>query len=266
MSPRRSRGRGAGGSQGTPRSSQSQSSKSSQSRASQGSQGSRQGTPQPPRLGYDETKSLARLTVRFMLMQDFDKVPIKHSDILKNILKNTLKSAADVMPIAIKMLRDIYGIRVVDGGYRTKHYLLINSLKHQEHVSNSAAVQADLGLLAIILSLIFMQTNGRWKDAGIEQGKVITFLKSIGIDDDHEYFGNLKKNLKTYESQDYLDVVKIDNTDPVKYEYRWGIRACEELSPRDVLQFASEMYGRDSIESWSAHYKAVCAHERGGSE
>lgn len=244
MSQRRSRGRGAGGG-------------GSQSRASQGSQVSFEGSPR-----NDETKNLARLTVRFLLMQDYDKVPIKQSDIVKNVLKNTSKSAAEVMPVAMKMLRDVYGIKVVDGGLRTKAFLLINCLKHQEHISHPAALEADLGLLAIILTLIFMLTNGRWKECGVEQTKIFAFLRSIGIEETSDYFGNLKKNLKTYEAQDYLDLVKLENTDPPKYEYRWGVRACEELSPRDVLTLASELYGRDGIDTWSAHYKAVCADEQ----
>lgn len=34
-------------------------------------------------------------------------MPIKHSEILKYILKNSSKSAAEVMPVAIKMLKDV---------------------------------------------------------------------------------------------------------------------------------------------------------------
>lgn len=47
--------------------------------------------------------------------------------------------------------------------------------------------------------------------------------------------------LQTLKSQRYLQEIKIENTDPVKFEYRWGIRACEELSPRAALEFASEV-------------------------
>lgn len=69
-------------------------------------------------------------------------------------------------------LQQTYGIELVDdGGKPNKQYLLINCLNYQNHISHSADTEKELALLAIILSLIFMQTNGRWKDAGVEQGE-----------------------------------------------------------------------------------------------
>lgn len=65
-----------------------------------------------------------------------------------------------------------YGIELIDDGNKPyKNYVLVNGLEYQSHVSHSSNSEKELTLLAIILSLIFMQTNGRWKDAGLEQGK-----------------------------------------------------------------------------------------------
>ncbi|XP_034234032.1 non-structural maintenance of chromosomes element 3 homolog [Thrips palmi] len=222
---------------------------------------------QAPPISSKELTDLARRAVRYLLMNDLDKVPIKHNDILKNVTKNCTKNTSQVMQLAAKMLRETYGIELVDDGNKpNKHYLLVNCLKHQDHISHSIATEKELALLAIILSLIFMQTNGRWKEAGVEQGKLYAFLKLLDIDplDHHEYFGDVKKLLESLRSQRYIQEIKIENTDPVKYECRWGLRACEELSPRSALEFASEMYGRDRIETWATQYKAVCTHENGG--
>lgn len=168
-----------------------------------------------------------------------------------------------IISLATKMLRDTFGIDLVESGHGSaKTYLLINALKHVKHINFSEDTQSDMTLLAIVLSLIFMVANAQL-DAGVEQGKVHDFLKMLDIDveDNHPYFGNMKKKLETFKSQRYLDVIKIENTDPPKFEYRWGIRAMEEVTPRAALEFASEMYGRDNIESWAAHFKAVQEYE-----
>lgn len=85
-------------------------------------------------------------------------------------------------------------------------------------------------------------------------------------------------------------MIRIPNTDPPKYNYHWGIRAVHEVSPREALTFASEvcnfpfvtrsqyaifnkktgtdsflqMYNRENIQSWAAHYKAVEEFEKKG--
>jgi len=226
-----------------------------------------QGTPrsQPPPMATGELKEAARAAVRYLLMNDFDKVPIKHNEIVRNVTKNVSRNTNQVLELAGKMLYETYGIKLVDyvNSASNRQYLLINALKHQDHIAFSSEVKSDMTLLAILLSLIFMLTNGR-QDAGIEQQKVHSFLKLLDIDvtEVHDYFGDMRKVLERLKSQRYIELLKIDNTDPVKYEYRWGMRACEELSPREALEFASEMYGRDKIDSWAAQYKVVCEHER----
>lgn len=213
-----------------------------------------------------ELKELARAAVRYLLMNDFNKVPIKHSDIVKNVTKNVTKNTNQVMQVAAKMLKDIYGIDLIDDGQAPrKHYLLLNNLKHQDHISLPLSSQKEQALLAIILSLIFMKTNGRPTHMGVKQEEVHSMLRLVGIDETemHPYFGDVKGILEVFKSQRYLDFYRIENTDPPKHEYRWGLRAVHEVSAREALAFASEMYGRENIETWSAHYKAVVESERG---
>ncbi|KAE8753184.1 hypothetical protein FOCC_FOCC000107 [Frankliniella occidentalis] len=234
----------------------------SSQRLSQGSQG----TPrsQSQYVGTGEIKELARTAVRYMLMNDFDKVPIKHSDIVRNVTKNISKNTGQVIQLAGKMLKDVYGIKLVeDHSKNPKQYLLINNMKFQEHIALSPTTQAEMTLLTIILTILFMQTNGRWRDCGVEQSKIHGFLQLLDIDptEIHDHFGDVKKVLELFKTQKYLDVVRIDNTDPPKYEYRWGVRAIEEVCPRETLKFATEIYGRDKIESWAAQYKAVVEFE-----
>lgn len=40
-------------------------------------------------------------------MNDYDKVPIKHSDILRNVINKAGRNTAQVMQLAGKMLKDV---------------------------------------------------------------------------------------------------------------------------------------------------------------
>ena len=68
--------------------------------------------------------------------------------------------------------KQTYGIELVDyGSASSRQYLLVNALKHQEQIAFSQDVKSDMTLLAVMLSLIFMVTNGRLDAAGVEQCK-----------------------------------------------------------------------------------------------
>lgn len=80
----------------------------SSQRLTQGGQS--QGTPrsQPPPLASRELQELARAAVRYLLMNDYDKVPIKHTAIVNNVMsKAQNKNTAQVMQLAGKMLKDV---------------------------------------------------------------------------------------------------------------------------------------------------------------
>lgn len=80
-------------------------------RYSQASQRS-MSSQEPPRsqaqpISSKELTDLARRAVRYLLMNDINKVPIKHSDIVKNVTKNLSKNTTQVMQLATKMLREV---------------------------------------------------------------------------------------------------------------------------------------------------------------
>lgn len=68
-----------------------------------------QGTPrsQPPPMSTGELKEAARAAVRYLLMNDFDKVPIKHSEIVRNVTKNVSRNTNQVLELASKMLHEV---------------------------------------------------------------------------------------------------------------------------------------------------------------
>lgn len=80
-------------------------------RFSQASQRSVSSQEQPrsqaPPISSKELSDHAKRAVRYLLMNDFNKVPIKHTDIVKNVTKNCAKNTTQVMQLATKMLREV---------------------------------------------------------------------------------------------------------------------------------------------------------------
>lgn len=64
----------------------------------------------------------------------------------------------------------VYGIELVDDS--KKNYLLINNMRHQKHISLPESCQIEQAFLAIVLSIIFMLTNGTptATKVGLEEG------------------------------------------------------------------------------------------------
>ena len=58
-------------------------------------------------MATNELKEAARAAVRYLLMNDFDKVPIKHSEIVKNVTKNVSRNTNQVLELASKMLLEV---------------------------------------------------------------------------------------------------------------------------------------------------------------
>jgi hypothetical protein len=52
----------------------------------------------------------------------------------------------------------------------------------------------------------------------------------------------------------YLDRHKVTEGEEKKFVYEWGARAKEELNPKEVLMFVSNVHGMD-IEVWMKQYE-----------
>ena len=58
----------------------------------------------------------------------------------------------------------------------------------------------------------------------------------------HEIFGDMKKLInKEFVQQAYLESVRLPNSDPPSYDFKWGARAHMETSKRNVLDFVCQV-------------------------
>lgn len=85
-----------------------------------------QGTPrsQHPPIATNELKEAARAAVRYLLMNDFDKVPIKHTEIVKNVTRNLSRNTSQVLELASKMLLEVNSISIIIFYSLVIHYLI----------------------------------------------------------------------------------------------------------------------------------------------
>jgi len=201
--------------------------------------------------------------VRYMLFADRKKIGIKRPDLTRNVLKEQARSFGKVFDEACKKIKNIYGYDVLqmeseDG--KPKGYILVNSLADAEtfEFMNWKDENCEMGLLMIILCLIFMN------EGSINEVALWHVLRKFGLtkNEKHDLFNDVDKLIaQEFVKTNYLERLKtVGNEGPV-YQYRMGARSLKEVSKRQILEFVTEIYGVESIESWKVQYQEVQADE-----
>lgn len=209
-----------------------------------------------------EQERLINETVKFLLVMDQKKMPIKKTDINKHVLKEHSKAFPAIIAEASKRLGNVFGIEVKELEEKLKgSYLLVNKLDtdaDDTHLAWGEDDDSKRGLLMIVLSLIFMSGNVMNDD------QLWNGLKKFGVDPDmpHEVFGDVKK-LVTQEwvKQCYIEITRMPNTDPPLSEVKWGQRAHLETSKRNVLGFVSKIYEIEELSQWTSQWQDVLTSE-----
>ncbi|NWI18305.1 NSE3 protein, partial [Crypturellus soui] len=216
--------------------------------------------------------------VQFLLVKDQKKIPIKRSDILKKVIGEykdvyseivnragrTLQQVGDgVMlggkmmlwvssPLMILGLPQVFGLQLVEVDTKHHVYILVSTLPRTEGENLRQDDQtAKLGLLAVILSFIFMKGNSA------KDGAVWEFLRRLRVHpgERHEVFGDVRKLvMEEFVRQKYLDISPIPLTDPVEFKFQWGPRAAKETSKREMLQFVAAIQGKEPS-FWTSQFK-----------
>ncbi|XP_036387477.1 necdin-like 2 [Megalops cyprinoides] len=196
--------------------------------------------------------------VQFILIKDQKKVPIKRTDIVKHVIKEYRNIYTEIMKRASRTLEQVFGLKLVEIDTKNRIYILINKLEPMaEDPTNMSPGNPRTALLFVILSLIFM------KGGAVKESVIWNTLKKLRVDqgEKHDDFGDVKKLVtEEFVRQKHLEYVRIPHTDPVEYEFRWGLRAEKEVSKMKMLQFVSELHEQQP-QVWTQQYKEAMAAE-----
>jgi len=243
------------------------------SRQSRGPQASQQGlesSQRPPasQSASQATQSLDNLDptdvekkvnelVQYILVMDQKKLPIKKRDINKNVLQEHGRLYSAFMARAKDRLHEVFGFLVVELKDKLKgSCILVNtlpSLSDKPHLQWSDEEVSRMGLLATILTIIFMNGNT------ILEEELWSSLKKMCIkqDEHHPVFGNVRcLVMEEWTRQAYLEVVPQPNTDPVVKEIHWGQRAHVEFTKKNSLDLVCRVYGTEP-QAWMHPWQQV---------
>ncbi|XP_056305281.1 necdin-like 2 [Danio aesculapii] len=196
--------------------------------------------------------------VQFILIKDQKKIPIRRADIGKHVIKDYKHIYAEVMKRVCRTFEQVFGLKLVEIDLKQHIYILINKLEpiRGQTVSMHPGNQ-KMGLLFAILSVIFM------KGGTVKENLVWNTLKKLRVDpgEKHDEFGDVKKVVtEEFVRQKYLEYGKIPHTEPVEYEFRWGLRAEKEVSKLKLLEFVGELFDQDP-QSWTQQFREASASE-----
>ncbi|XP_036786750.1 melanoma-associated antigen D2 isoform X2 [Manis pentadactyla] len=177
--------------------------------------------------------------VKYLLVKDQTKIPIKRSDMLKDIIKEYTDVYPEIIERAGYSLEKVFGIQLKEIDKNDHLYILLSTLEPTDAgILGTTKDSPKLGLLMVLLSIIFMNGN-RSSEAVIWE-----VLRKLGLRPGihHSLFGDVKKLITDeFVKQKYLDYARVPNSNPPEYEFFWGLRSYYETSKMKVLKFACKI-------------------------
>ncbi|XP_053435169.1 melanoma-associated antigen D2 [Nycticebus coucang] len=206
----------------------------------------------PPTRDVALLQGRANDLVKYLLAKDQTKIPIKRSDMLKDIIKEYTDVYPEIIERAGYSLEKVFGIQLKEIDKNDHLYILLSTLEPTDAgILGTTKDSPKLGLLMVLLSIIFMNGN-RSSEAVIWE-----VLRKLGLRPGihHSLFGDVKKLITDeFVKQKYLDYARVPNSNPPEYEFFWGLRSYYETSKMKVLKFACKVQKKDPKE-WAAQYR-----------
>ncbi|NXA83329.1 NSE3 protein, partial [Thryothorus ludovicianus] len=187
--------------------------------------------------------------VRFLLVKDQKKIPIKRADMVNIVIREYRDISSEIINKADRALQEVFGLRLVEIDTKRRIYILINNLPNSEGQHPCRDKDKEkMGLLLVILSFIFMKGNS------VKDGALWEFLHLLHVypGKQHRVFGDVRKLV----TEEFITPISL--TDPPEFLYRWGPRAEKETSRKDVLNFVAKVQNKDPT-FWPNQYKEAMA-------
>ncbi|KAM6143737.1 melanoma-associated antigen D4-like isoform 1-T1 [Erethizon dorsatum] len=192
----------------------------------------------------------ANKLVKYLMIKDYKKIPIKRSDMVKDVIREYDEHFPEIIERATYTLEKKFGIHLKEIDKEEHLYILICTRDSSARLLGKTKDTPRLSLLLVILGVIFMNGN-RASEAVLWEA-----LRKMGLRPGvrHPFLGDLRKLITDdFVKQKYLEYKKIPNSSPPEYEFLWGLRACHETSKMRVLRFIAQNQNRDPRE-WKAHF------------
>uniref|UniRef100_A0A2K5E171 Trophinin n=1 Tax=Aotus nancymaae TaxID=37293 RepID=A0A2K5E171_AOTNA len=206
--------------------------------------------PAPPR-DVAILQERANKLVKYLLVKDQTKIPIKRSDMLRDVIQEYDEYFPEIIERASYALEKMFRVNLKEIDKQSSLYILISTQESSAGILGTTKDTPKLGLLMVILSVIFMNGNKA------SEAVIWEVLRKLGLRPGvrHSLFGEVRKLITDeFVKQKYLEYKRVPNSRPPEYEFFWGLRSYHETSKMKVLKFACKVQKKDP-KDWAVQYR-----------
>ena len=182
----------------------------------------------------DPLASKAKMLVEFLLEKYTKKEFITQKALMKVVSRKYRQHFPEILRTASERVELVFGLELREVDCSKKIYILINKLS----LGGDEGEVPKSGLLMLLLGVIFINGNRATEE------EVWEFLNILGIYPGrrHWIFGEPRRLITNDMVQkEYLNYRQVPNSDPPRYEFLWGPRACAETNKMKVLEVVAKI-------------------------
>ncbi|XP_060993688.1 melanoma-associated antigen B17-like [Dama dama] len=204
------------------------------------SAGASQAAPATQSTRKDPLTRKANMLVEFLLEKYGKKEPITQNALLTVVNRKYRQHFPEILRRASERMELVFGLELKEDDRSRNIYVLISKLNHRGNGGPSDEKGLlKSGLLMVLLGVIFMKGNQATEE------EVWEFLSVLGVyaGRRHSIFGEPRRLItKDLVQKKYLKYLQVPNSDPPRYEFLWGPRACAEISKMKVLEVLAKIH------------------------
>lgn len=183
----------------------------------------------------------ARVLMQFILQKFKVRESFTQGDMLTVINKKYKEHFPEIMKRITVHLEIVFGLELKEVDSNTQSFTLVGKLglSTEGRLRNRIGLPKT-GLLMTLLAMIFATGNSATEE------DVWEYLKIVGVfpGQDHPIFEEPRKFItKDLVKENYLSYSQILGSNPPCYEFRWGPKACTEITKMQILWVVSKMSG-----------------------
>ncbi|XP_012304337.1 melanoma-associated antigen B2 [Aotus nancymaae] len=181
------------------------------------------------------------LLVHFLVYKSKLKESVTKGEMLKIVGKRFREHYPEILEKALDCLNLVFGLELKKVNPRGYTYTFDNKVDptNEECLLRNWGFPRS-GLLMPLLGVIFLYGNSATEE------EIWEFLNMLGVYDgvEHLIYGEPRKLItQDLVQEGYLEYEQVPNSDPPRYQFLWGPRACAETSKMKVLEFLAEVNG-----------------------